>query len=38
MGRDPYPDLVSNDLNDMKAAFRAKLSGRAMPARVVSNE
>jgi outer membrane protein TolC len=38
MGRDPYPDLVSNDLNDMKAAFRAKLSGRPMPARVVSNE
>ena len=33
MGRDPYPVLVSNDLHEMKAAFRAKLSGREPPQR-----
>ena len=33
MGRDPYPSLGSKDLNELKAAFRAKLSGREPPQR-----
>lgn len=37
MGRDPYPPL-SNDLSELKSAFRAKLSGRPVPVRVVSND
>ncbi len=37
MGRDPYPE-ISSDLSELKSAFRAKLEGRAVPARVVSNE
>ena len=28
MGRDPYPELGSKDLKELKEAFRAKLSGR----------
>lgn len=37
MGRDPYPPL-SNDLSELKSAFRAKLAGRSVQARAEPSE
>lgn len=33
MGRDPYPETISEDLGELRSAFRAKLSGRPEPRR-----